>query len=57
MKGYRTIILNGVGIIVALAAGFGVILSPEQVTEIVLGGFALANVFLRFDTDSKVGEK
>ena len=57
LKGYRTIALNSVGVIVALAAGLGIGLDADQVTEVVLGFFAFLNIILRLDTDSKVGGK
>ena len=55
MKGYRTIILNGAGMIVALAAAFGVGLDVEAVDAILLAIFTGANMVLRVYTDSKVG--
>lgn len=56
-KGYRTLAINGAAMIVAIAASFGIGLDPELVTEVALGILAIANIVLRFDTDSKVGAK
>lgn len=56
MKGYRTLAINVAGMLVAVLAGFGVIVPAEMMTEITVGVFALINFGMRFITDSKVGE-
>lgn len=56
LKGYRTIIVNVLAIVYVVLASSGVdIPAPEQET-ISAGIIAIANVVMRFITDTKVGE-
>lgn len=57
MKGYRTLIVNGVVVLVAAAGFFGVIIPPELADEFALALVGVVNVGLRLITDTKVGTK
>jgi hypothetical protein len=57
MKGYRTIIVMGLGLIYSIAAGLGVVIPQDDQSAITTGVVALAGLVLRFMTDSRVGGK
>jgi hypothetical protein len=57
MKGYRTVIVMGLGLIYSVAAGLGVVIPQDDQSAITTGVVALAGLVLRFMTDSKVGGK
>ncbi len=57
MKGWKTILFNGVMLVVGLT---GAAVSPEQVNEVVEGFMAIwavGNVILRAVTDSPIFKK
>lgn len=56
MKGYRTIIVNVLALIFSLALFFGLDISAESQGEITAGVLAVANIALRFITDTPVGQ-
>lgn len=57
MKGYRTIAANAAVLLVAAAASVGITIPVEVASEALIGVVAVVNIFLRFMTDTKVGEK
>jgi len=57
MKGYRTIVVNVVAILAAIAAGYGLEISPEDQNSIGLGVLALTNIVLRLVTTTAVGKQ
>lgn len=57
MKGYRTIILNILAFVFAILAMTGYEIAPEDQSQISLGILALLNIFMRFKTDTAVGQK
>ncbi len=57
LKGYRTIIVMGLGLVYSVAAGLGVVITTEEQAVISTGILALAGLVLRFISDGKVGQK
>lgn len=57
MKGWRTIIANGVALVASLLVGAGVDVPLETQGHITTGILAIVNIALRFKTDTAVGEK
>lgn len=57
MKGYRTIIVNALALIFAIATGAGFEVTVDAQAEITTGVLALANIGLRFFTDTPIGSK
>jgi hypothetical protein len=65
IKGYRTVIVNAVGSAVGFAVGFGwvpqeladaIAANADQIVGAILALWGSINVFLRFKTDTKIGE-
>jgi len=56
MKGYKTIVVMGMGLLYALLAGTGVIIPESEQAALSAGAVSLAGIILRFFTDTKVGE-
>lgn len=52
LKGYRTLLINGLTIVVAALDAF----PAEWTVDYVVGALALANFALRFLTTTRVGE-
>ena len=55
-KGYKTLIGNGVALIVALGAFTGVIIPESDQTALVAGLIAAFNIVNRFFTTTAVGK-
>jgi len=55
-KGYRTLILNGAVVLVAVLGYFGIIIPEELANEFALALVALVNVGLRAATNTEVGK-
>lgn len=56
MKGYRTLIVNGVVMVVAVAGYFGIVIPEDLANEFAVALVGLVNVGLRLITSTKVGE-
>jgi hypothetical protein len=56
LKGYRTLIANGVILLVSVAGFFGVVVDANESTAIAAGALALANIILRFYTSTAWGK-
>ena len=56
MKGYRTIIVNALALIFAIATGAGFEITADVQADITTGALALANIGLRFITDTSAGK-
>lgn len=57
MKGYRTIIVMGLGLVYSVAAGLGVVIPADEQSAITTGILAAVGLVLRLMTDGKVGQK
>jgi len=57
LKGYRTLIINVVGLISSLLIMYGIDVPEELQGHISTGILAVINIYLRFKTDTKVGQK
>jgi hypothetical protein len=57
LKGYRTIIVMGLGLIYSVAAGLGVVIPTDEQSAITTGILAAVGLVLRLLTDGKVGQK
>lgn len=56
VKGFRTIIVNGLVILAAVGAAFGVIIPQDEQAAVVAGAVAAANIVLRFYTSTSWGQ-
>ena len=56
LKGYRTIIVNIVGLAVAILASQGIDVTPEDQASIVTAILAVINIAMRFITTTPVGK-
>ena len=54
-KGYRTLALSAVPILVGIATMFGIVVEPDVVVGLIEAIFGVALALLRFDTDTPVG--
>lgn len=52
LKGYRTILTNAL----ALAVACGLVITGEEQSAIVAGVVAVVNIYLRFITDTPLGQ-
>jgi hypothetical protein len=57
LKGYRTIIVMGLGLIYSVAAGLGVVIPTDEQSAITTGILAAVGLVLRLMTDGRVGQK
>ncbi len=55
-KGYKTLVTNGVALLVAIGAMTGVVIPESEQTAVIAGIFAVANIILRFMTNTAVGK-
>lgn len=56
LKGYRTIIVNTLALLFSVGVMAGLDIPVEAQSQITTGVLAVVNIFLRFRTDTKVGE-
>lgn len=57
MKGYRTVIVMGLGLAYSVLAGLGFVIPENEQAAISTGIVSIVGIALRFMTDSKVGER
>ena len=57
LKGYRTLILNGVAFATAMLAVLGVEVLPDEGNAVTLGAIALVNIGLRIVTNTSLGQR
>lgn len=56
MKGYRTLLTNGVIALAAVASLLGVIIPQDEQTALIAGVVALVNIALRLKTSTAWGK-
>lgn len=56
LKGWKTLIANGVILLTAIAAFFGVVVDTSEQTAIVAGALAAVNIILRIYTSTAWGK-
>lgn len=56
MKGYRTLITNGVIFVASLASMFGVVVPQDEQTAVITGAIAAVNIILRIYTTGPWGK-
>lgn len=55
LKGWRTLIANGVAVIASVGLFFGVAIPEDEQSAVILGLTALVNIALRFATSTPIG--
>lgn len=55
-KGWKTLVTNGVALLVAIGAMTGVVIPESEQAAAIAGIFAVANIILRFMTNTAVGK-
>ena len=57
MKGYKTVVLAGFGLVFAMLQTLGVIVPQDEQAAIQTGGVSLLMLIMRLVTSTPVGEK